>query len=48
MEALGSWVSYADLMNLLEQDPSRLAVTTDVLNQLHALIRVPFSFLGDY
>jgi hypothetical protein len=49
MEALGKWVSYADLAELLEEDSTRLAVTTDfVLNQLHALIRVPFELLGDY
>jgi hypothetical protein len=49
MQALDSWVSYADLADLLGQDPSRLAITTDfVLNQLHALIRVPFEVLGDY
>jgi hypothetical protein len=49
MKALDQWISYADLAELLSEDPSRLAVTTDfVLNQLHALIRVPFELLDDF
>jgi hypothetical protein len=49
MKVLDTWVSYSDLAELLEQDASRFSVTTDfVLNQLHALIRVPFELLGDY
>ena len=49
MQVLNGWVSYSDLAELLEQDPSRFSITTDfVLNQLHALIRVPFELLGDY
>jgi hypothetical protein len=49
MKVLDKWVSYSDLAELLEQDPSRLSITTDfALNQLHALIRVPFELLGDY
>lgn len=49
MKALDQWISYADLAELLSQDPSRLAITTDfVLNQLHALIRVPFELLNDF
>jgi hypothetical protein len=49
MQALDRWISYADLADLLGEDPSRLVITSDfVLNQLHALIRVPFELLGDY
>jgi hypothetical protein len=49
MKVLDEWVSYSDLATLLEQDSSRFSITTDfVLNQLHALIRVPFELLGDY
>jgi hypothetical protein len=49
MKALDKWVAYSDLADLLETDPSRLAITSDfVLNQLHALIRVPFELLTDY
>ncbi|MGJ5134357.1 hypothetical protein [Bradyrhizobium oligotrophicum] len=49
MKVLDAWVSYSDLAELLEQDASRFSVTTDfVLNQLHALIRVPFELLTDY
>ena len=49
MKAFDNWISYSDLADLLEQDPSRLAITSDfVLNQLHALIRVPFELLDDY
>ncbi|WP_315762904.1 hypothetical protein [Bradyrhizobium sp. SZCCHNS2005] len=46
---LSKRISYSDLAELLEQDPSRFSITTDfVLNQLHALIRVPFELLSDY
>jgi hypothetical protein len=49
MKVLDTWISYADLADLLEQDASRFSITTDfVLNQLHALIRVPFELLSDY
>ncbi|WP_027515681.1 hypothetical protein [Bradyrhizobium sp. WSM1417] len=49
MKVLDGWVSYSDLATLLEQDASRFSITTDfVLNQLHALIRLPFELLGDY
>lgn len=49
MKVLDAWVSYSDLAELLEQDSSRFSVVTDfVLNQLHALIRVPFELLSDY
>jgi hypothetical protein len=49
MKVLDTWVSYFDLAELLEQDPSRFSITTDfVLNQLHSLVRVPFELLGDY
>jgi hypothetical protein len=49
MQVFDKWVSYSDLAELLEQDPSRFSITTDfVLNQLHALIRVPFELLSDY
>src|ERR1700730_16310915 len=49
MKVLDVWVSYSDLAALLEQDSSRFSITTDfVLNQLHALIRVPFELLTDY
>lgn len=49
MKVLDTWVSYSDLAELLRQDTSRFSITTDfVLNQLHALIRVPFELLGDY
>jgi hypothetical protein len=49
MKALGKWISYADLAELLSDDPARLAITTDfVLTHLHALIRVPFELLDDF
>ncbi|MDA9430229.1 hypothetical protein [Bradyrhizobium sp. CCBAU 51627] len=49
MKVLDTWVSYSDLAMLLERDSSRFSITTDfVLNQLHALIRVPFELLSDY
>ena len=49
MQVRDKWLSYSDLADLLGQDPSRLAITNDfVLNQLHALIRVPFELLTDY
>jgi hypothetical protein len=49
MQVLDKWVSYSDLADLLEQDPSCFSITTDfVLNQLHALIRVPYELLDDY
>ena len=49
MKALDQWISFADLADLLGRDPSRLVVTANfVLNQLHALIRVPFEILADY
>ena len=49
MKVIDTWVSYSDLAELLEQDSSRFFITTDfVLNQLHALIRVPFELLSDY
>lgn len=49
MKVFEAWVSYSDLAELLEQDSHRFSIVTDfVLNQLHALIRVPFELLGDY
>jgi len=49
MKVLDTWVSYSDVATLLEQDASRFSITTDlVLNQLHALVRVPFELLSDY
>jgi hypothetical protein len=49
MKVLDRWIAYADLADLLEQDVARVGITTDfVLNQLHALIRVPFELLCDY
>jgi hypothetical protein len=49
MQALGRWISYSDIADLLEQDVMCLRTTTDfVLNQLHALIRGPFELLSDY
>jgi hypothetical protein len=49
MKACDKWISYSDLADLLEQDPARIAVSSDfVLNQLHALIRAPFELLANY
>jgi len=49
MEALGRWIAYSDLADLLERGDTRVAITTYfVLNQLHALIRAPFELLSDY
>jgi hypothetical protein len=49
MKVLDKWVSYSDLAELLEQNPSCFSITTDfVLNQLHALIRAPYELLDDY
>jgi hypothetical protein len=49
MQALDKWISYSDLAELLERDPTRMAIINDfVLNQLHALIRAPFELLQDY
>lgn len=49
MQALGKWISYSDIADLLEQDATRFSITTDfALNQLHALIRAPFELLSDY
>jgi hypothetical protein len=49
MQALDKWISYSDLADLLERDPTRLVITADfVLNQLHALVRAPFELLSDY
>lgn len=49
MEFGGKWVSFADLADLLEERPSRDILSSDFsLNQLHALIRVPFEILSDY
>lgn len=47
MEALGRWMSFADVADQLETDPE--AVSSElVLNQLHASIRFPFEMLRDY
>lgn len=49
MKAGDKWLSFADLADLLGSDPSRVVITSDfVLNQLHALIRVPLELLQDY
>src|SRR5947209_5802280 len=49
MQTDNQWVSYADLADLLEQQESCSATTSDfLLNQLHALIRAPFELLRDY
>ncbi|TWB62950.1 hypothetical protein FBZ94_103650 [Bradyrhizobium sacchari] len=49
MKVLDTWVSYSDLARLIEQDTSWFSITADfVLNQLHALIRVPYELLDDY
>jgi hypothetical protein len=49
MQALDKWIPFSDLADLLERDPTRMAITSDfVLNQLHALIRAPFELLSDY
>src|SRR5208282_1010802 len=49
MEVRGQWLSFADLADMLEQQPSRDVLSSDfVLNQLHALIRAPFGILEDY
>src|SRR5271165_7536081 len=48
MEIRGTWLSFADLADMLEQQPSRDVLSSDfVLNQLHALIRTPFGILED-
>jgi hypothetical protein len=49
MKVVDKRVSYSDLADLLEQNPACFSITTDfVLNQLHALIRVPYELLDDY
>ena len=49
MEIRGTWLSFADLADMLEQQSSRDALSSDfILNQLHALIRAPFEILHDY
>lgn len=49
MKVLDKWVSYSDLADHLEHGTSCFSITTDfVLNQLHALIRVPYELLDDY
>jgi hypothetical protein len=49
MGVAGRWITYSDLADLLDDYPSRMAITTDFcLNQLHALIRSPFEHLSDY
>ena len=49
MGVRGRWLSFADLADKLEQPSSRHALSSDfILNQLHALIRVPFEILRDY
>jgi len=49
MIALGRSIPYSDLAEMLENDSTRLVITSDfILNQLHALIRVPFELLHDY
>ncbi|MGP7985668.1 hypothetical protein [Rhodoblastus sp.] len=49
MEVHGQWLSFADLAEMLEQQSSRDALSSDfILNQLHALIRAPFGILEDY
>lgn len=49
MKVRGRCLSFADLADRLEQPSSRNALSSDfMLNQLHALIRVPFEILRDY
>jgi hypothetical protein len=49
MNVRGQWLSFADLADVLEQQSSRDALSSDfVLNQLHALIRAPLGILEDY
>jgi len=49
MKVCGTWLSFADLADMLEQQSSREALSSDfLLNQLHALIRAPFEILRDY
>jgi hypothetical protein len=49
MKVRGGGLSFADLADMLEQQSSRDALSSDfILNQLHALIRVPFEILCDY
>lgn len=49
MVVCGRHLSFADLADMLEQQPSRDALSSDfLLNQLHALIRAPFEILSDY
>lgn len=49
MGVRGEWRSFVDLADMLEQQPSRDALSSDfILNQLHALIRVSFEILRDY
>jgi hypothetical protein len=48
MEVRGTWRPFADLADMLEQQSSRDALSSDfILNQLHALIRAPFGILQD-
>jgi hypothetical protein len=49
MVVRGKRISFADLAELLEEPTRRDSVSSDfLLNQLHALIRVPFELLSDY
>jgi hypothetical protein len=49
MRVRGRCLSFADLADRLEQPSLCNAISTDfMLNQLHALIRVPFEILCDY
>ncbi|MBL1258742.1 hypothetical protein [Methylocystis sp. Sn-Cys] len=49
MEVRDEWRSFADLADMLEQQSSRDALSSDfALNQLHALIRAPFGILEAY
>ena len=49
MKVRGRWLSFADLADMLEQQSSRDALSSDfILNQLHALIRAPFEILHNY
>ena len=49
MEFRHKVVPFADLAEMLEQQPSRDTLSSDfLLNQLYALIRAPFEIVGDY